>query len=109
MPTRPPKHRPVGYKPPDRIYHKGDSYYKTAHWAGPDGLRSRAMRRDKGICVRPGCGRRARTVNHRVARPRVPWPTNLDALSNLECLCAAHDNKFHSEKGGHNRREPDGF
>ena len=102
MPTRPPTHKPVGYKSPDRVYHKGESYYKSEHWRG---LRARALKRDKGTCVREGCGRRARTVNHKVHRPHVPWATNLDALYNLESLCAAHDNKAHPEKGGHNRED----
>jgi len=92
----------LGYKAPERVHGKGDSYYKSEHWLT---LRAAARKRDGGICVQPGCGRKMRTVNHIVPRPPVPWPTNLDVLRNVECLCADHDNKAHPEKGGHNRRD----
>lgn len=74
----------------------GESYYHSEHWRL---LRSLAMRRDRETCVRRGCHQKATRVNHKVARPRVPHPTEHDRLDNLECLCAMHDNRFHSEKG----------
>lgn len=62
-----------------------------------------ALKRDRFTCVRPGCGDRARTVNHIQHRPRVPHPTEFDTPSNLESLCALHDGRAHPEKGQFDR------
>lgn len=71
-------------------------YYRSAHWRQ---LRWACFERDGGLCVVPGCRRRARVADHIVTRPDVPCPTELDVLSNLRSLCASHDAQV-KELGG---------
>jgi len=57
-----------------------DPYYQTAAWRK---LRAQRLAIDGGICVVPGCNRKANTVDH-IKRRR---DGGADALPNLRSLC----------------------
>lgn len=66
------------------------TYYHTPHWRE---LRLAALRRDRFTCTTPGCGERAKVVDHIQTRPRVTHPTEFDVLSNLRSLCKRCDDQ----------------
>lgn len=67
-------------------------YYRTPHWRR---LRVAALQRDAYTCTAPGCRERATHVDHIVSRRN----GGTDTLSNLRCLCAAHDNQVKEQYG----------
>ena len=72
-------------------------YYRTPDWLK---LRAAALKRDAYRCVVPGCGQRARVVDHVVSRNA----GGADALPNLRSLCRYHDNALKERPDGTRRR-----
>lgn len=75
----------------------GDPYYRTAHWLR---LRTATLERDNHTCVIPGCGLRAKVVDHIIHRKR----GGRDDMSNTRSLCRYHDNQL-KELNGKRRRD----
>lgn len=99
MPTRPPIHRPLGWKPASRAPSVLDPYYKSAaHKA----FRAGVLKRDRYHCIddrceTPGRGAGGRLIaDHIIARGE---PGSTDQVSNGRTLCPACDNRRHREKG----------
>lgn len=73
---------------------KSREFYRTDFWCE---LRALCKKLAGYTCNRCGRyfpkGERSRLhAHHRVSRPNLPFPTALDVLSNLECLCEdCHD------------------
>lgn len=61
-----------------------DPYYKTKHWRE---LRAARLAKDRGVCVVPGCGKKATTVDH-IKRRR---DGGADTIANTRSLCTEHD------------------
>jgi 5-methylcytosine-specific restriction protein A len=70
-----------------------DPFYQTKAWRA---LREARLRLDRHTCVVPGCGQRAKVVDHIV--PRLAG--GADAMWNLRSLCAAHDNQIKERADG---------
>ena len=70
-----------------------DPFYRSVAWKR---LRTAALRRDRNVCVVPGCGARATHVDH-VKRRR---DGGTDTLGNLRSLCATHDNQVKERSTG---------
>jgi 5-methylcytosine-specific restriction endonuclease McrA len=94
--------RPIGWRPYVKPTNPGHDHYRTPEWRQ---TRARIKKRDHYRCVRTDCPTPDRgyggrvIVNHKI--PRSEGGT--DADGNLETLCPTCDNRFHAEKGGHNR------
>lgn len=73
-----------------------DRYYNSREWKR---LRLAALKRDLWRCAVPGCRRPATIVDHIVARQR----GGTDALDNLRCYCAEHDNQVKEDTQGKRR------
>jgi 5-methylcytosine-specific restriction endonuclease McrA len=86
LPTRPPIHRPSGWKPS-----KPSGFYQTEAWRS---LAASIIRRDRGICHvchRPG----ATTAHHLVDRQA----GGRDEPSNLVAVHSGCHNKLHRHRG----------
>lgn len=95
MPTRPPVHRPPGWRPATKAPDPAHRRYHTREWRA---VREVVIRRDGGRCVQ--CGEPGRIVDHIVAVK----DGGSDAPSNLRLLCARCDNRRHTDKGRWERR-----
>lgn len=73
-----------------------DPYYRTPHWKR---LRAARLRLDKGMCVVPGCGQRATTVDHVVSRRA----HGADTIANTRSLCTEHDHAVKELTTGNRR------
>jgi 5-methylcytosine-specific restriction endonuclease McrA len=73
-----------------------DAYYNSREWKQ---LRQAALVRDLWKCAVQGCRTPATVVDHIIGR-RQGGP---DALSNLRCLCAAHDSQTKEDSTGKRR------
>ncbi len=91
MPSRPPLHRPLGWKPPQQKRRENDKARGTASSRGYDAdwrkLRARFLKTHPLCCV-TGCGECATDVDHEASireRPdlRLAW-------SNLRSMCHSH-------------------
>jgi hypothetical protein len=107
VPTRPPIHRPLGYREREerRSEKERSPYYGSRHWRE---LRDRVGKRDGWRCVAMidgfRCGRPARTVHHIRARPRdAVEPTAFDVDENCGCLCDPCHGTEHRDKGQYDR------
>lgn len=78
---------------------KADPFYFSAEWAE---LRAAALERDGHTCTVPGCGRRARFVDHIKARR---WGGS-DKLEQLRSLCETHDAEFKERPDGSRAEMP---
>jgi 5-methylcytosine-specific restriction endonuclease McrA len=70
-----------------------DPFYRTEYWRR---IRTAILRRDRYVCVVPGCGRRATVVDH--IHPRRSG--GVDSPSNLRSLCAMHDGQVKERSDG---------
>lgn len=59
-------------------------YYKSPHWRR---LRAARLRLDNATCIVLGCGKRAVTVDHVIARRA----GGTDSIANTRSLCDEHD------------------
>lgn len=75
-----------------------DPFYQSRTWRR---LRAARLRMDRGVCVVPGCGKKASTVDHVVAR-RAGGP---DTLGNLRSLCRDHDHAVKELPNGKRRND----
>lgn len=73
-----------------------DPFYRSREWRE---LRERRLRIDGGLCVVPGCGKRATHVDHIVSRR----DGGRDTIANLRSLCAGHDNQIKEAATGKRR------
>ncbi len=73
-----------------------DEFYLTPQWKR---LRAAALKRDGGMCVAPGCRRKAVVVDHIISRRN----GGRDILDNLRSLCRVHDNEVKELPGGERR------
>lgn len=71
-------------------------FYQSKTWRR---LRAARLRIDRGVCVVPGCGKRATTVDHIVAR-RAGGP---DTIANTRSLCRDHDHSIKELPSGKRR------
>jgi hypothetical protein len=71
-------------------------YYNSKQWKA---LRIAALTRDMWRCAVPGCRAPATIVDHVVARQH----GGTDALDNLRCYCALHDNQVKEDARGNRR------
>lgn len=90
MPTRPPVHRPTGWRPPAQIKAEADRKRPTPAARGYDeawrALRAKILR-ERPWCERPGCSSTDRlNVHHKVSIRKAP-ERRLDR-TNLQVLCA---------------------
>jgi 5-methylcytosine-specific restriction endonuclease McrA len=96
MPSRPPIHRPPGWRPHPKRPEVQQRFYGTAEWKR---LREAALRRDGFRCtwIDHGirCLRPAVVVDHIVERT----DGGADTLENLRSLCRDHDAIRHRDKG----------
>jgi hypothetical protein len=83
----------------------GNPFYQSTFWRD---LRSRRLKLDGYCCAVPGCGQRARFVDHVEARPFVPHPCDADRLDNLRSLCAGHDAQVKEQRRGQAARRNGG-
>jgi 5-methylcytosine-specific restriction endonuclease McrA len=99
MPTRPPVHRPKGWRPASRNPAVADPYYKSeAH----ERFRTAVLRRDGFHCIAPNCNTPGRGSGGRLIADHIierGLPGSTDDPSNGRTLCPACDNKRHREKG----------
>lgn len=73
-----------------------DPYYKTKHWRE---LRAARLAKDRGVCVVPGCGKKATTVDHIVRRR----DGGKDTIANTRSLCTEHDRSVKELPSGRRR------
>jgi len=99
MPTKPPIHRPLGWKPAIRSLKRVDPFYRSdVHKA----FRAAVLERDHYRCTdancrTPGRGAGGRLIaDHILARGA---PGSTDHPSNGRTLCPSCDNRRHREKG----------
>lgn len=95
MPSRPPIHQPVAWRPPGAARApKRNGYYQSREWKA---LRLAVLKRDRYQCQLrlDGCQVRATAPHHLVPRR---WG-GLDHPGNLISVCAACHNRAHPEKG----------
>jgi 5-methylcytosine-specific restriction endonuclease McrA len=97
MPTRPPLHNPIVWRPPgaEKSARRADPYYQTEEWRA---LRLATLKRDHFRCrmALPKCEGRARVAHHVVDRSQ----GGRDDLSNLLSSCFSCHNAAHPTKGG---------
>ncbi len=105
MPSRPPAHRPMGWKPaPSKRPEVQDPFYGSAEWKR---LRAACIQRDGGRCVARDCktpdrGHGGRLTADHIVERRKGGP---DALTNLRTLCALCDGRRHADKAKSNRQD----
>src|ERR1035437_7803157 len=75
-----------------------DPFYCTTAWHR---LRAAALDRDRYTCTVPGCGDKAKCVDHVVSR-RAGGP---DILGNLRSLCAMHDGQIKEDSSGNRKSD----
>jgi 5-methylcytosine-specific restriction endonuclease McrA len=91
MPTRPPQHRPAGWRLTPKRPNPSHAIYHTAAWQR---LRALVVERDRGICA--GCGEPyGCRADHIIPRE----DGGPDHPSNLRLLCTKCDALRHREKG----------
>ncbi len=73
-----------------------DPYYKSKHWRR---LRELRLALDGHVCVVPGCGKRANTVDH-IKRRR---DGGGDTIANTRSLCDDHDRSIKEMSDGRRR------
>jgi 5-methylcytosine-specific restriction endonuclease McrA len=76
-----------------------DPYYQTPHWRQ---LRAARLKLDRHVCVVPGCGHRATTVDH-ILRRR---DGGSDTIDNTRSLCKRHDGQV--KEGADGKRKSGG-
>lgn len=94
MPTRPPIHQPIVFRPLNaNVGKKKDAYYGSKEWLR---LRQQALIRDSFVCQLQleGCSRVANTADHKVERKQ----SGGDTLDNLRAVCTACHNRRHPER-----------
>ena len=74
----------------------GDPYYSTPQWRQ---LRAARLKMDRGVCVVPGCGQKANTVDH-IKRRR---DGGADSIGNTRSLCDEHDRSIKEMPNGKRR------
>jgi len=88
MPTRPPQHRPAGWKPATRQRIEArDAFYGTQAWRR---LAAGVIRRDGGVCF--FCGKPGATLAHHLVERR---DGGADAPENLRACHAACHERIH--------------
>lgn len=103
MPTRPPVHRPTGWRPPAMVRAEADKRRPNANRRGYDAeweaLRKEVLA-ERSCCESPGCGSTDRlNVHHIVSIRRAPH-RRLDR-TNLRVLChACHSRHTALHDGG---------
>lgn len=96
MPTRPPIHQPVGWRPPGAAQasrRTSGVFYRTREWKQ---MRMAVLKRDHFRCklALPGCEGKASTAHHLIERNA----GGADHPFNLISACRACHNRIHPEK-----------
>jgi 5-methylcytosine-specific restriction endonuclease McrA len=94
MPTRPPQHRPLGWKPAPRVLSMFDAYYHTPEWRE---LRRLCLERDGYRCTMADCSTPDRGDGGRLIADHIVERTagGPNVLSNLRTLCSFCDGVRH--------------
>ena len=106
MPSKPPVHRPAGYKPPDikrREYDRARSAEKNAIYDAGWRRCSRLFLAAHPRCEHPGCGEAATDADH-IESPRERPELRL-SWSNLRAYCHPHHSARTSREQSWNRKK----
>lgn len=80
-------------------------FYRTPFWRR---LRAERLKLDNYTCTVPHCGQPAKIVEHKVTRPHVDHPCEVDRIDLLTSLCPSHDNQTKERVAGQPERKSGG-